>query len=235
MRRPLPNSSLLCLDLKPMRKKLFITFEGGEGSGKTTQINRLSSFLSEAGQKVITTREPGGTEESEAIRDLIVQRDAGDWTPLAEVLLLNAARTMHVEKIIKPALTEDKIVISDRFSDSTVAYQGYGHQMDLKDIATIQDLVLGGLKPDMTFILDIDPEEGLKRSDRRLAGEQFVLNQQEDRYENMELEFHQRLRNGFLEIAKNDPERCHVIDASQDMDKVTEQIRAIVETKLKAA
>jgi dTMP kinase len=218
-----------------MRKKLFITFEGGEGSGKTTQINRLSSFLSEAGQKVITTREPGGTPESEAIRDLIVQRDAGNWTPMAEVLLLNAARAMHVDKVIKPALTEDKIVISDRFSDSTVAYQGYGHKMDLADIATVQNLVLGDLAPDLTFILDIDPEEGLKRSDRRLAGEQFVLNQQEDRYENMELEFHQRLRDGFLEIAKNEPERCHVIDASQDMDKVTEQIRAIVETKLKAA
>ena len=137
--------------------------------------------------------------------------------------------------MIEPSLKEDKIVISDRFSDSTVAYQGYGHEMDLQDIATIQELVLGDLTPDLTFILDIDPEEGLKRSDRRLAGEQFVLNQQEDRYENMELEFHKRLRNGFLEIAKNEPERCHVIDALQDIDKVTDQIRAIVETKLKAA
>ncbi|MBL4805534.1 MAG: dTMP kinase [Alphaproteobacteria bacterium] len=217
-----------------MRQSLFITFEGGEGSGKTTQINHLSSFLSELGQKVITTREPGGTPEAEAIRDLIVQRGAGDWTPMAEVMLLNAARVMHVEKVIKPALDSDKIVISDRFLDSTVAYQGYGHQMDLGDIRAIQKLVLGDMMPDMTIILDIDPEEGLKRSDRRLAGEKFVLDQQEDRYENMELEFHKRLRNGFLEIAKAEPERCHVIDATQNVDDVTKQIQELVKSKLKA-
>ena len=218
-----------------MRQKMFITFEGGEGSGKTTQINRLASFLSENGQKVQTTREPGGTPEAEAIRDLIVQRDAGNWTPMAEVLLLNAARTMHVEKIIKPALDDDKVVISDRFADSTVAYQGYGHEMGLAEIHSIQQLVLGDLKPDITIILDIDPVEGLKRSDRRLAGEKFVLDQQEDRYENMELAFHQRLRDGFLEIAKSEPDRCHVIDATQDIDTVTEQVKEIVKTKLKAA
>lgn len=218
-----------------MRQKMFITFEGGEGSGKTTQINRLASFLSENGQKVQTTREPGGTPEAEAIRDLIVQRDAGNWTPMAEVLLLNAARTMHVEKIIKPALDDDKVVISDRFADSTVAYQGYGHEMGLAEIHNIQQLVLGDLKPDVTIILDIDPVEGLKRSDRRLAGEKFVLDQQEDRYENMELAFHQRLRDGFLEIAKREPDRCHVIDATQDIDTVTEEVKEIVKTKLKAA
>ena len=217
-----------------MRQSLFITFEGGEGSGKTTQINHLSSFLSELGQKVITTREPGGTPEAEAIRDLIVQRGAGDWTPMAEVMLLNAARVMHVEKVIKPALDSDKIVISDRFLDSTVAYQGYGHQMDLSDIRAIQKLVLGDLMPDLTIILDIDPEEGLKRSDRRLAGEKFVLDQQEDRYENMELEFHKRLRTGFLEIAKAEPERCHVVDATQSVDDVTKQIQELVKSKLKA-
>ncbi len=218
-----------------MRQSLFITFEGGEGSGKTTQINRLSSYLIEQGQKVVTTREPGGTPEAEAIRDLIVQRDAGDWTPMAEVLLFNAARVMLVDKVIKPALETDKVVISDRFLDSTVAYQGYGHEMDLKDIDAIQKLAVHDFVPDLTFILDIDPEEGLKRSDRRLAGEKFVLDRQEDRYENMELEFHKRLRNGFLEIAKQEAERCHVIDATQDLDAVTEDIKKIVQSKLKVA
>lgn len=164
-------------------KPLFITFEGGEGSGKTTQINRLSQELLNLKHKVITTREPGGTPEAENIRNLIVQRDAGDWTPMAETLLLFAARVMHVDKIIKPALAENKTVICDRFTDSTMAYQGYGHQTDIDQIKAINDLSLGGFEPDLTFILDIDPEEGLQRSDRRLAAEKFQVKQREDRYE----------------------------------------------------
>lgn len=215
-----------------MSKGLFITFEGGEGSGKTTQINRLAHTLSDIGRKVITTREPGGTPEAESIRNLIVQRDAGDWTPMAEVLLLFAARVMHVEKIIRPALEEGKIVISDRFSDSTMAYQGYGHGMNQEEIEAVHNLALGDFKPDLTIILDIPPEEGLKRSDRRLAGEKFVLDQQEDRYEQMDIEFHKRLREGFLQIAKQDPERCHVIDATQDIDAISGQVADLVRGKI---
>ena len=211
-----------------MSKPLFITFEGGEGSGKTTQINRLSQTLSQLGYKIVTTREPGGTPEAEQIRNLIVQRDAGEWTPMAEVLLLFAARIMHVEKVIKPALEKSRIVISDRFADSTVAYQGYGHGVDQHMIEEIAHASMGHFKPDLTIILDIDPEIGLKRSDRRLAAEQFQVKQREDRYEKMDIEFHTKLRNGFLEIAKQDPKRCHVIDASQDTDAVSAQVADII-------
>ncbi len=215
-----------------MRNGLFITFEGGEGSGKTTQINRLAQTLVQDGHKVLTTREPGGTPEGEKIRDLLVQREGGQWTPMAEVLLLFAARIMHVEKIIKPALADGKIVICDRFTDSTVAYQGYGHNLDASIIENICTLSLGDFSPDLTVILDIDPEEGLRRSDRRLAAEQFQVKQREDRYEQLDIAFHERLRRGFLEIAGKEPERCHVIPALQDLETVSGQISAIVREKI---
>lgn len=218
-----------------MRKPLFITFEGGEGSGKTTQINRISNTLSQLGHKVVTTREPGGTPESEAIRDLIVQRDAGDWTPMAEVLLFFAARIMLVDKVIKPALEEQKIVICDRFSDSTIAYQGYGHGIDMHALEEISVVTLGHFKPDLTIILDIDPEVGLERSDRRLAAEKFQVKMREDRYEQMDVEFHKRLRQGFLEIAEREPERCHIIDASQGIDTVSKQVADLVRDKIEEA
>jgi len=139
---------------------------------------------------------------------------------------------MHVEQVIKPALTDGKIVICDRFSDSTLAYQGHGHGVEHDIIENIHALSLGDFKPDLTIILDIDPEEGLARSDRRLAAEQFVMTQREDRYENMDIEFHKRLRQGFLDIAAKEPQRCHVIDATQDMDAVTAQILDIVKERL---
>ncbi|MEZ5813504.1 MAG: dTMP kinase [Alphaproteobacteria bacterium] len=211
---------------------LFITFEGGEGSGKTTQINRLAQTLSQIGRKVVTTREPGGTPEGEKIRDLIVRRDAGNWIPMAEVLLFLAARIMHVEKIIKPALEEGHIVICDRFADSTTAYQGYGHGVDQHILEETNTLALGHFKPDLTFVLDIDPEEGLKRSDRRLAAEQFQVKEREDRYEQLDIEFHKRLRQGFLDIAAKEPERCHVIDATQDIDAISAQVARIVSERI---
>src|SRR5262249_9083126 len=159
-------------------------FEGGEGSGKTTQVNRLAQFLTDKGKKVITTREPGGTPEGEKVRELIVQREGGEWTPMAEILLLFAARTMHVEKIIRPALEQGKIVISDRFTGSTRAYQGYGHRFSLDTIETVNKFVLGDFKPDITFLLDIDVEKGLARSGRRMAAESLHIKQTEDRFEN---------------------------------------------------
>ena len=203
---------------------LFITFEGGEGAGKTTQINRLAQSLTEQGHKVITTREPGGTPEAEKIRDLLVQRDGGQWSPISEALLLFAARSLHAERVIKPALDEGKIVICDRFTDSTRAYQGYGHELDLKVIEDLVDTVLGGLEPNLTFILDIEPESGLSRSERRLASEALDIKQREDRFENLEIEFHEKLRQGFLEIAKNNPDRCKVLDATQSIDDISQEI-----------
>jgi dTMP kinase len=202
----------------------FISFEGGEGAGKTTQINRLAKALNARGHKVVTTREPGGTDEGEKIRDLLVQRDGGNWTPMAECLLLSAARLMHLEKVIRPALQDGMIVISDRFLDSTRAYQGYGHQFDLKAIDDLSTLVIGDFKPDLTFILDIDPQKGLERSGRRLAAEELHIDQLEDRFENLDISFHKRLRNGFLEIAKREPERCKIIDAARSPDDIATDI-----------
>jgi len=211
---------------------LFITFEGGEGAGKTTQINRLAQSLTNEGYKVITTREPGGTPEAEKIRDLLVQRDSGKWSPISEALMLFAARSLHVQRVIKPALDDGHIVICDRFTDSTRAYQGYGHNLDLKIIEDLKQTVLGGLEPDMTFILDIDPKTGLGRSERRLASEALDIKQKEDRFESLDITFHEKLRQGFLEIAKNNKDRCIVMDASKSLNTMAENILKTVKTRL---
>jgi dTMP kinase len=198
----------------------FITFEGGEGAGKTTQIKLLVERLREEGHDVVVTREPGGTPEAEKIRSLLVQRDGGNWDPLSECLLFFTARRMHCETLIKPALKEGKIVICDRFTDSTIAYQGYGHCFDLSLIRRIQELTIGDFNPDKTLILDLPVEIGLSRSKARLSESAS----QEDRFEGLNIEFHQRLRDGFLEIAKNDPDRCVIIDANYSIDIVAENI-----------
>jgi len=203
---------------------LFITFEGGEGAGKTTQINRLAQKLTDKGYKVITTREPGGTPEAEKIRDLLVQRGGGQWSPLSETLMLFAARSLHVERVIKPALDNGHIVICDRFTDSTRAYQGYGHGLDLNIIETLKDTVIGGLEPDVTFILDIYPKIGLGRSERRLASEALDIKQKEDRFESLNISFHEKLRQGFLQIAQQNKSRCFVMDASQSLNDVTQEV-----------
>ncbi|MGB0720274.1 MAG: dTMP kinase [Bdellovibrionales bacterium] len=205
---------------------LFITFEGGEGAGKTTQINKLATSLTQNGHKVVTTREPGGTPEAEKIRDCLVQREGGNWSPMAETLMLFAARAMHVEKIITPALESGKIVICDRFTDSTRAYQGYGHGLDLDVIETLNTTVLHGLEPDLTFILDIPPAAGLDRSEKRLAAEALQIKQKEDKFENMDIAFHEKLHQGFLQIAKDNPDRCQILDASQAIDTLAETILA---------
>jgi len=212
---------------KELNKGLFISLEGGEGSGKTTQINRLAESLTNEGYKVITTREPGGTPEGESIRHLLVQRDGGNWNAMAEILLLFAARVMHVEKIIKPAIATGKIIICDRFTDSTFAYQGYGRGFDIDLIKDIQKSTIGDLTPDITLILDIDAKQGLERSTKRLSGI-GGFEQTEDRFERLDIDFHERLRQGFLDIAKAEPGRCHVVDALQDPAIVFDTIQNIV-------
>lgn len=211
-----------------MAKGFFITLEGGEGSGKTTQIKRLADTLKAAGRETVITREPGGTPEAEKIRDLLVRRDGGDWTPLTECLLLFAARVMHVEKLIKPALAAGKVVISDRFADSTRAYQSYGHGLPLQTVESLNALSLGTFQPDLTFILDMDVEEGLARSGKRLAAARSA----EDKFESLDMDFHRRLRNGYLEIAKMNPARCVVIDAGRGMDDVARDLAAAVMERL---
>ena len=195
---------------------MFITLEGCEGTGKSTQIKLLQQALGDAGVNDLATREPGGTEQAERIRDLLLQRDSGDFDPMTEALLLFAARREHLARKIWPALERGEWVISDRFADSTRAFQGYGMGLEMGVIENLYRMTAGDFQPDLTFILDIDPEVGLRRSLKRQA-ETAVT---EDRYERMGLAFHQRLRNGFLEIAKQFPERCIVIDAAEDVETV---------------
>jgi dTMP kinase len=200
---------------------MFITFEGGEGTGKSTQIRRLSEALTAAGHDVVTTREPGGTPEAEKIRSLLVNRDGGSWTPMAESLLLYAGRVMHVETLIKPAIALGKIVISDRFADSTRAYQAYGHGFPLETIETLNTLALDDFKPDLTFIFDMPVADGLARAGKRIS----ATNSAEDRFERLGLEFHENMRQGYLEIAKREPERCVVINAARSIDEVAENLK----------
>jgi dTMP kinase len=208
----------------PPKKGIFITLEGGEGAGKSTQIKLLQQALSESGIDVVATREPGGTPQAERIRDLLVQGSSGVFDPLTEALLLFAARREHLVHKILPALEKGQWVICDRFADSTRAMQGYGLGLDKSFIEALYRMVAGDLNPDLTFIFDIDPVEGLQRSSKRLQ----QLSSGEDRYERMELPFHQRLHDGFLEIAKGNPDRCAVIDAMQDVDSVHAEVMKIV-------
>lgn len=206
-----------------MKRGWFITLEGGEGAGKTTQCRVMKSHFENLGYDVILTREPGGTPEAEKIRNLLVQRDGGNWTPMAECLLFFAARQMHVETLIKPALSAGKIVISDRFTDSTVAYQGYGHGFDLDVIRRVEELTLNGFKPDLTFLLDLPVENGINRSLSRnmcSSGDSIT----EDRFERLNFGFHEKVREGFLFIAANEPHRVKVIDAGKNVDLVSANI-----------
>jgi len=205
---------------------MFITFEGGEGSGKTTQIQLLKDYFESQDRDVVVTREPGGTVEAEKIRELLVQRDGGNWTPTAEALLFFTARHMHVETKIKPALKSEKIVICDRFTDSTIAYQGYGHEFDLDILKQIQHVSIGDFQPDITLILDIDVKSGLARAGDRMQGDDN--SNTEDRFERMKINFHENLRQGYLTIAKQNPDRCCIVNAGQSIEDVHSDILSAI-------
>ena len=196
---------------------MFITFEGGEGSGKSTQIKLLAKQFQSLGKTVVSTREPGGTPDGEAIRALLVTGEAGRWSAEAETLLNYAARDNHLNHIIRPALAAGKTVLCDRFMDSTRAYQGYAGACTFHLIDELERSIVGATRPNLTFIFDLDPVEGLARAKTQGKGK-------EDRYERMGLAFHQRLREGFLEIALRNKDRCRVIDAAQSVEKVSEAI-----------
>ena len=202
----------------------FITLEGGEGTGKSTQTKYLIAALSGAGHKCLATREPGGCKASEEIRRLLVDGAVDRWLPMTEVLLHNAARFEHLTKIIKPALSSNKIVISDRYFDSTMAYQGYGHQLDIASIANLHLELFKNFVPDLTLILNLPLNKGLERALRRGGGN--------DRYENMNKSFHKRLINGFLDIAKKEPERCAIIDATGDEETVHRRVMVEIRKRL---
>jgi dTMP kinase len=201
----------------------FITFEGGEGAGKSTQLKRLAERLRGRGLEVVATREPGGSPGAEAIRELVLNGAADRWSPVTETLLMYAARRDHVERVIRPALEQGAWVVCDRFADSTRAYQGAGGGTDPGFIAALEQHVLGETRPDLTLIFDLPPEAGLARAQAR-GGEM--------RFESKGLAFHQRLRDGFLAIARAEPERCALVDAAGAMDEVEAAVWAAVEARL---
>ena len=201
----------------------FITFEGGEGGGKSTQLARLCEVLHERGLEVVGTREPGGSPGAEAIRELLVQGEPGRWDAVSETLLHFAARRDHYIRTIEPALARGAWVVCDRFADSTMAYQAYGLGVEKSFVNGLYQQVLGDFAPHLTIILDLPVDEGLARAAVRGGA---------DRYERMDRDFHQRLRDGFLAIAEAEPERCAVIDASRDMDQVHDAVLALVDSRL---
>jgi dTMP kinase len=192
---------------------LFITLEGGEGAGKSTQISRLATYFRALSRDVVLTREPGGTKSGEEIRNLLVNGEPGKWSSIAEALLNYAARTGHLMDVIRPALASDKVVLCDRFMDSTRAYQGVAGDCPMALIDALEHSIVGTTRPQLTFIFDLDPSVGLARAKQRGDGV-------EDRYERKGLAFHQKLRQGFLDIAKAEPSRCRVLDASLSVDDV---------------
>lgn len=198
---------------------MFITFEGPEGSGKSSQLPALASFLEEQGYAVVCTREPGGTKIGDQIREVLVRMDNLELHPRTEILLFQAARAQLVEELVLPSLAEGKIVLCDRYGDSTLAYQGYGHGLDQEKLRMMLDFATGGLKPDLTILLDVDVMVGLKR---KKAKDEW------NRLDAYEISFHERVREGYHYLASSEKARWRIVDAAQDPEKVQQEIRQIV-------
>ena len=204
-----------------MMNNLFITFEGGDGSGKSTQVNLLKDYLDNLNFETIKTREPGGTPSAEILRDLLTTGEVEKWTPMSEALLMWASRYEHLIQVIEPALNSGKNVICDRFYDSTYAYQGVAHNLGIDKMEKLKKIIIGDIEPDITFVLDIDPKAGLKRSLDR--------SNQENRFESYNIDFHNNIRNAFLEIAKKNKDRCIVIDATLNKQEINNLIITVID------
>ena len=200
----------------------FISFEGIEGSGKSTQSRLLNQFLKDNDIASLLTREPGGTKVAEEIRNILINGEIDKLDGITEILLNFAARRSHVENLIKPALNEGKIVISDRFYDSTLAYQGYGHQVDLEIIKQVRKLAIGNLMPDLTFLIDID---------LNLANWRIKNRSDNNRYEKMNADFHRKVKAGFLKIAHEEPSRFKIINGNRSIDEIHHEILEILQIK----
>lgn len=198
---------------------MFITLEGPEGSGKSTQIKRLAIRLEAMGYPVVTTREPGGTPIGDQIRHVLMRMENKELQPRTEILLFLAARAQLVEQVIKPALLDGKIILCDRYGDSTLAYQGYGHGLDLDQLRKMLDFATDHLKPDLTILLDLDVKTGLMR---KKAEDEW------NRLDAYEVLFHERVREGYLKLAREEPERWQIVDASQGIDAVQEDLFQII-------
>ncbi len=209
-----------------MTRGRFISFEGGEGAGKSTQVKRLTARLAAQGHEVVSTREPGGSPGAESIRDLVLRGDADRWSPVTETLLMYASRRDHIERVIRPALTRGAWVVCDRFADSTRAYQGAAGGTEPALITALETWILEDIRPDLTLVFDLAVDVGLARAHARAGAEM--------RFESKGVAFHQRLREGFLAIAAAEPDRCVIIDAAADMDGVEHAVWRTVTERLAA-
>ena len=203
---------------------LLITFEGGEGSGKSTQSQILYDTLIEKGFEVTKTREPGGTKFAEIIREILVQGDSNKIDNISELFLFAAARTDHVQKVIKKSLKDNKIVICDRFIDSTLAYQGYAGDLDLDIVKEVNKISIGEIYPDITFIFDIDPTQGIERA--------LEENNKETRFEEKDIMYHKKIRDGYLSIARDNAQRCVVINGADDIEQISKKILELTLDKI---
>lgn len=217
------------LDASQASRAHFITFEGGEGVGKSTQVKRLLAHLADASIEAVRTREPGGTPKAEAVRSFILQGRSESWGPGSEAVLFAAARLNHVNELIAPNLAAGKWVISDRFHDSTRAYQGLTGGVDDKLIVALETLALDGHAPDLTIVLDMDPEVAFRRVAQRALEDGLALTG--DRFEKEDIEWHKRLRESFLAIARANPDRCVVISADQGEDALEAAVWAVVSAR----
>ena len=206
---------------------MFITLEGPEGSGKSSQLPALAEFLRSRGYTVLTTREPGGTPIGDQVRQVLTRMENQGMSPRSETLLFCAARAQLVDQVIRPALARGEVVISDRYADSTLAYQGYGHGNDLAVLRQLLHFATGGLWPELTLLLDVDSAAGLER--RRSSGGEW------NRLDDYALSFHQRVRQGYLDLARSQPERWVVVDAAQSMDAVQQALRQVILRRLEPA
>jgi dTMP kinase len=213
-----------------LRKGRLITFEGGEGAGKSTQIRRLGEHLARTGANVLMTREPGGSPRAEKLRDFILSGRAASFGPLSEAILFAAARIDHIDTVIQPALRRGAMVLCDRFSDSTRAYQGVMGKAEPRMITLLEKVALGDLKPDLTIVLDIPAAEGLARAAARRGADAAP-----DRFEGEAVAFHDGLRRAFLDIAAGEPDRCCVVDALAPEEEVARKIWRLVEARLAMA
>ena len=216
-----------------------ISFEGGDGSGKTTQLTLLENYLTGQGRLSLSTREPGATNLGETIRKMLLQSGKGKISSTAELFLYLSDRAQHVQEVIQPAIDDGIIVLCDRFIDSTLAYQGFGRGLDLGTVRTLNKVASHGIEPDLTFLLDCPVEIGLSRAKERLgaprssaAGARGEKRQGQDRFEQETEDFHERVRRGFLELAWAEPKRVYILDASRSISKIQEEIRSIVEQRL---
>lgn len=209
---------------------MFITLEGIEGSGKTTQIRTIEHWLKTAGRDCLTTREPGGTAVGGQVRSVLLNPDNSDLAPAAELLLYVADRVQHLETVVRPALSAGKVVVCDRYFDATLVYQGYARGLDKEMIRQLHQLTCKGLTPDLTLLLDLDPEAGLTRAWRRI--DEDASHARESRFEKEKLAFHQRVRAGYLDLARREPRRFVIIDAAADQQAVRTQIEGVLESRV---